>query len=147
MHVLGQWWLHCTVSGGGRCLWVRMCTVWPSHSKWLVSRSTNLYQTLHKFVETIWLQLQRPQLWAMVIGSFIMTMCQLMQQISCRVFLQNIKSPGDSDPLQPRFGALWLQAFPQTKITFEREEISDHWWDSGEDVGAADGNWETCVRS
>ena len=23
----------------------------------------------------------------------------------------------------------WL--FPQTKITFEREEISDHWWNSG----------------
>ena len=28
--------------------------------------------------------------------------------------------------LQPRFGALRLLAFPKTKITFEREEISDH---------------------
>ena len=27
-------------------------------------------------------------------------------------------------PLQPKFGPLWLLAFPQTKITFEREEIS-----------------------
>ena len=48
--------------------------------------------------------------------------------------------PGDSAPLQPIFGALWLLAFPQTKITFEREEISDHWWDSGKYNGAADSN-------
>ena len=39
--------------------------------------------------------------------------------------------PSDSAPLQPRFGARWLLAFPKTKITFEREEISDHQWDSG----------------
>ena len=38
---------------------------------------------------------------------------------------------GDSAPLEPRFGALQLLDFPKTKITFEREEISDHWWDSG----------------
>ena len=44
-------------------------------------------------------------------------------------------------PLQPRFGALWHLAFPKSKITFEREEISDCWWDSG------DGDWENCVRS
>ena len=31
--------------------------------------------------------------------------------------------PHDSAPLQPRFGALQLLAFPKTKITFEREEI------------------------
>ena len=33
--------------------------------------------------------------------------------------------PGDSGPLQNRCGTLWLLAFPQTKITFEREEITD----------------------
>ena len=49
--------------------------------------------------------------------------------------------------LQPRFGVLWLLAFPQIKITFEREESSDHWWDSGKYDGAADGNWENRVRS
>ena len=47
---------------------------------------------------------------------------------------------GDSDPLQPRYGALQLLAFPKTKITFEREEISDHWWDSGNNDRASDGN-------
>ena len=55
--------------------------------------------------------------------------------------------PGNSVHLPPRFGALRLLAFPKTKITFEREERSDHWWDSGKYDGAADGNWENCVRS
>ena len=48
---------------------------------------------------------------------------------------------------QPRFGTLWLLAFPKTKITFEREEISYCQWDSGKYYGAADGDWENCVRS
>ena len=54
---------------------------------------------------------------------------------------------GDSAPLQPRFGALWLLTFPKTKITFEREEISDCQWDSGKHDRTADGDWENCVRS
>ena len=62
-------------------------------------------------------------------------------------FDQTPNHPGDSAPIQPRFGALWLLAFPQTKITFERGEISVHQWDSGKYDGAADGDWETCVRS
>ena len=55
--------------------------------------------------------------------------------------------PGDSAPLQPRWGTLRFLAFPQTKITFEREEISDRRWDSGKYDRAADGDWENCVRS
>ena len=55
--------------------------------------------------------------------------------------------PGDSAPLQPRFGSLWLLAFPKTKVTFEREEISDCWWDPGKYDRATDGDWENCVRS
>ena len=62
-------------------------------------------------------------------------------------FGETSNHPGESVPLQPRFGILWLLAFPQTKITFEREEISDHQWDSGKHNKAADGNWENCVRS
>ena len=46
-----------------------------------------------------------------------------------------------------RLGALQLLAFPKTKITFEREEISDCRWDSGKYNGAADGEQENCVRS
>ena len=55
--------------------------------------------------------------------------------------------PGDSIPLQPRFGALQLLAFPQTTITFEREEISECQWESGKYDREANGNWENCVRS
>ena len=46
-----------------------------------------------------------------------------------------------------QISALWLLAFPKIKITFERGEISDHWWDSGKYSRAADGDWENCVRS
>ena len=67
--------------------------------------------------------------------------------MSCTVFLWNIKSLRWLSPLQSRFGALWLLAFPKIKITFEREENSDHQWDSGKYKGAADGDWENCVRS
>ena len=49
--------------------------------------------------------------------------------------------------LQSRFGVLCHLAFPQTKIIFEREEISGCQWDSGKYDGAADGDWENCVRS
>ena len=55
--------------------------------------------------------------------------------------------PGHSAPLQPRVGTLRLLAFPKTKITFEREEISGHQWDSGKYNRAADGDQENCVRS
>ena len=62
------------------------------------------------------------------------------------IFGETSNHPSDSDPLQPRFGALWLLAFPKT-ITLEREEISDCPWDSGKYDQAANGNWENCVRS
>ena len=62
-------------------------------------------------------------------------------------FYETSNHPCDSDPLQLRFGAPQLVTFPKTKIIFEREEISDHRWDSGNRDRAADGNWENCVRS
>ena len=62
-------------------------------------------------------------------------------------FWETSNHPGDSVPLQPRFGTLQLLAFPKTKITSEGEEISDWWWDSGKYDGAADGDWENYVRS
>ena len=37
--------------------------------------------------------------------------------------------------------------FSKTTITFEREEISDPQRDLGKYDGAANGNWENCVRS
>ena len=68
--------------------------------------------------------------------------------ISCSEFLgETSNHPGDSGPLQPRLRTLILLAFPKTKLTCEREEISDSWSDSGKYDGAADGHWENCVRS
>ena len=67
---------------------------------------------------------------------------------SCaEVFGETSNHSGDSVSLQPWFGSLRLLSFPKTKITFEREEISDHRWDSGNYDRAADGDWENCVRS
>ena len=63
------------------------------------------------------------------------------------VFVKTSNHPGDSASLQPKFGTLQLLTFPKTKIIFEREEISDHRWDSGKYNGAADGDWENCVWS
>ena len=62
-------------------------------------------------------------------------------------FGETSNHPVDSALLQPTFGALWFLVFPQTKITFEREEISDCQWDSGKYEGTADSDWKTCVRS
>ena len=42
---------------------------------------------------------------------------------SVQFFGKTSNHPGDSASLQPWLGALRLLAFPQTKITFEREEI------------------------
>ena len=81
----------------------------------------------------------------LVTGSFIATMRLLMHQVLCRVFGSTSNHPGDSVLLQPRIGALQPRAFPKIKITFEREEISDHQWDAGEYDRAADGSWENWV--
>ena len=86
---------------------------------------------------------------AAVMGKLVITMtiCPFTHPISCRVFWWKKNNSGDSALLKPRFGALWLVAFPKTKITFEREEISDYGWDSGKYDRALDGDWENCVRS
>ena len=83
----------------------------------------------------------------LVIGSFITQHAHSCITSRAEYFCETSNHPGDSAPLQPRFGDLQLLAFPKTKITFEREEISDHLWDSGKYNLAADGDWENCVRS
>ena len=65
--------------------------------------------------------------------------------MSCRIFWQNIKSPRW---LSPPIAMIWhpvTSGFPQTKITFKREEISEYTWESGKYHGATDGDWENCV--
>ena len=68
-----------------------------------------------------------------------------MHQVWCRVFCRNIRSPRWRSPLAAQiWHCVWLLAFPKTKITFEREDISDRplmkfrniwrgsWWQLGE---------------
>ena len=80
----------------------------------------------HSSTETIQM-IQRPQLWAT--GDWQIHHDNVPAHASHlvqRFFGKTSNPPGDSAPLQPRFGALRILAFPQTKNTFEREAISDH---------------------
>ena len=83
--------------------------------------------------------------WGLAASSRQGTCSCLMCHADC--FGETSNHPGDSAPLQPRYGALKLLAFPKTKITFEKEEISDHWWDSSKYNRVVDGDWENCVRA
>ena len=139
------------VSGGGRHCWVSMCTVWPSHSKWLSKKSN---KSASNFVISLNIPLWKLFRWFRTCSPDNWWLAASSRQCACscntsstEIFGETSNHPGDSAPIQPRFGALWLLAFPQTKITFERGEISDHQWDSGKYDGAADGDWENCMRS
>ena len=90
---------------------------------------------------------RRLQLWATGDGQLHHDKVLTHASRLVRFFGETSRYPGDLAPLPPRFAPLWLLAFPKIKITFEREEISDHQWDSGKyDIGA-DGDWQNCVRS
>ena len=65
---------------------------------------------------------------------------------SATFFGNTSNDPGDTAPYSPDLAPCDFWAVPKTKISFEREEISDCRWDSGKHDGAADGHWENCVR-
>ena len=92
----------------------------------------------HSSTETIWMSWK-----AAAMGNWLLAASPQQCACSCitshaEIFGKTSNHPGDSASLQPRFGALWLWVFPKTKITFEREEISDHCWDSRKYDRAAD---------
>ena len=145
-----QWRLHCTKWG----CWMplsSMYTVWSSHSKWLSEKSnesaSNFALSLNIPLRKLFGWFRRPQLWAADDWQLYHHTCSLIYHVLWRIFSWTLNHAGDSAPLQPRFGALWLLTWPKTKITFEREKISDHQWDSEKYDGAADGYWENCARS
>ena len=125
-----------------------MCTVWLLCSKWL-SKYSN--ESASHFVLSLAIPLWKLFEWFRSLPLNHMGnwwLAALSRQCSCscvtsytEVFGETSNHPCDSAPLQPRFGALWLLVFPKTKITFEREEISDCWWNAGKYQGAADG-WQ-----
>ena len=91
-------------------------------------------------METIWMIQKAATMgnWWWVASSWQGTCSCIM--FHAEVFRKTANHPGDSAPPQPRFGTLWLLAFPKTKITFERKVISDHGWDSGKYDRAAHGD-------
>ena len=132
------------VSGGSRHCRVSICTVWPSHSKWLSKDSnesaSNFALNLNIPPRKLLRWFRRPQVWAT--GDWQLHYQNALAHAShhAEFFSKTSNHPGDLAPLQPRFGALKLLAFPKTKITSEREEISDSRCNSGKYNGAADGN-------
>ena len=131
------------VSGDGRHCWVSMCTVPPSlQNDWVGQQICIKFciKLEHPYTETIQMFPEGHSYGQLVIGSFITTTHPLIHHVSCRVFWQNIKSPGWLCFLTARLGSLWLLAFPKTKITFIREKTSYHWWDLGKYNRAADGD-------
>jgi hypothetical protein len=55
-----------------------------------------------------------------------MTTCLPILQLSCRHFFGKASHHASlSAPLQPRFGSLWLLAFPKAKIAVESEGICE----------------------
>ena len=93
------------------------------------SRSTNLHHILREawtFFHRNYVVIQKATLkgnWWLAASS---RQCACSSIMSSAEFFGKISNhPSDSTPLQPTFGVLWLLVFPKTKITFEREEISD----------------------
>ena len=75
--------------------------------------------------ETVWMTQKAA---AMRTGDWRLHHCNVPTHASrlMQFFGKTSNHPDDSAPLQPRFGALQLLAFPQTKVNCESKEISDH---------------------
>ena len=86
------------VSGGGRCRWGSMRTVWPSHPKW-ASRAMNLHQILCE----AWIFLrgnysddsEGHSYGQLVIGSFIRQCACLCIMSHAEFFAETSNHPGD----------------------------------------------------
>ena len=130
------------VSGGHRLHRVSVCTV----EQWICIK---FYVRLERSsMETIWMIQKAAAMgnrW--LIGSFITTVCLPCIKSHAEFFGKTWNQSGDSGLLQSRFDTLRRLAFPKTKITDERKEISNCQWDLGKYSGAADGDWENCVTS
>ena len=88
---------------------------------WVSNKSTsNFVFSLHIPLWKLLRWFRRPTVWAT--GDWQLQHDNKHTQASCLMqflFCETSNHPGDSAPLQPRFGALWVLAVPKTKITFE----------------------------
>ena len=133
------------------CCWVSICTVWPLRSKWLSKESnksaSNFALSLSIPLQKLLRWFKRLPLWATGDWQLYHNTAPAHASHMEQVFLQNIKSPRWLSPHKAQMWHPKTLAFPKSKITFEREEISDPWWDSGKYNEATDGKWNNCVRS
>ena len=133
------------VSGGGRLHWVGMCVVWPSHSKWLSKESK-------KYAWNFALSLNVPA-WKLfgwfrrlsgmmqwVISSTSLQRAAYASRLIQSTFGETSNHPGDSIPLSPDLAHYDFWLFPKLESPFEREKISDHWWDLGKYDSAVEGD-------
>ena len=141
------------VSGGGRChcvsMYVYCVAVAFKMIEWVEQQICIQFcvKLKHSSTETIQL-IQKPA----AMGNWWLATSSRQYTHSCvtshaEFFAKPQITWVIQSPYSPRFGPLWLLAFPKIKITFQREEISDHQWNSGKYDGAVDGDWENCVRS
>ena len=98
------------VSGGSRCCWESMYTVGVLHSKWVSEQSndsvSNFVLSLNIPPWKLFSWFRRPQLWAT--GDWQLHRDHTPAYVSrlMQSFGETTNHPGDSAPLQPRFGAL-----------------------------------------
>ena len=141
-----QWRLHCTSQ------WVVDTVEWACvlcgrriQNAW-ASRATNLHQILcYTWKLFRWfrrLQLRATGNWQLHHDNALTHTSRLVQ-----FFGETSNHPYNSALLLPRLCSMQPLAFPQTKISFEREDISDYLWDSGKYKGVADSDRKNCVRS
>ena len=146
-----QWWLPCASQWGWKmllsehayCMAVTFKMTEPVEQWICIKFSIKLE---HSSMENIQMTQK-----AAAMGNWWLAASSRQYACSCitscaEFFSETSNHPGDSALLQPRFVALRLLTFPKTKITFEREEVSDSQWDSRKYNRAADGDWESCVR-
>ena len=83
----------------------------------------------HSSAETIWMIQKAAAMGNSWLAASSQQCLLIASHAGC--FGKTTNHPVDSASPTALIGALQLLAFPKTEITFEREEISDHWWDSG----------------
>ena len=150
MHMCEQWWLHCSSQWGQQTLLSKQMycvAVTFKMTEWVEQQICIRFciKLGHSSSETVWMTQK-----AAAMGNRWLAASSRQCIGSCitsgAVFFSKCQITQVTQPLySPDLASCDSWLFP--KLTFEREEISDPWWDSGKYDRAADGNWENCVRS
>ena len=145
MHMCEQWWLHCTSQWGGRGHWVSTCTVWPSDAKG-ESRVRNLLYKLCVMLRVVQ-EATAMSNWWLAASSQKNTPAHAcieshVEFLAKHQFTQ-VTQPLYSPDLVP--WDFWL--FPKLKSPLKGKKFQTIDGIQENTMGAADGDWENCVRS